>query len=112
MALEVQGLTVILVDDGVATGSTMLAALTALRQRGAARLVAATPVMAKETSQVMSRHVDELVAVLLPHDLQGVGRWYLDFNQTTDEQVRELLVAAADPGEPTGGSGSPLSDET
>jgi len=95
LALEVTGLTVILVDDGVATGSTMLAALTALRQRGAARLIAATPVIAEETSRVMSKYVDEVVAVLLPHDLQGVGRWYLDFTQTTDEQVRELLSAAA-----------------
>ena len=90
-ALDLQDRTVILVDDGIATGSTMFAAISALRQHGAAHIAVATPVIARETYQAMRREVDELVAVLVPEDFRGVGQWYEDFSQTTDEEVRGLL---------------------
>ncbi|MGD1088441.1 MAG: phosphoribosyltransferase [Verrucomicrobiota bacterium] len=89
--VDVQGCTVILVDDGVATGSTMWAAVEALRQLGAGRIVVATPTAALSTMQEMRGGVDEFVAVMSPADFVGVGEWYEDFSQTTDEEVRTLL---------------------
>jgi putative phosphoribosyl transferase len=90
-APDVQGCTVILVDDGVATGSTMYAAISALRQGEAVHVVVATPTIAKATFVEMRREVDDLVAVIIPQRFQGVGQWYEDFSQTTDEEVRRLL---------------------
>jgi len=90
-APEVQGRTVILVDDGIATGSTMTAAIEALRQREASRIVVAVPTAAFSTACEMRRDVDELVAVMTPADFTGVGQWYEDFSQTTDAEVRDLL---------------------
>lgn len=95
-ALEVAGRTVILVDDGVATGATMRAAIAALRQRGAARVVVAVPTVAQETAMELRPEVDDWVAALEPVYFYGVGRWYLDFSQTTDAQVIDLLAQAAD----------------
>jgi predicted phosphoribosyltransferase len=86
---------VILVDDGVATGSTMLAAIAALRDLGASRTIVATPTIAHEAMEAIRPRVDELVAVLTPESFRGVGEWYLDFSQTSDEEVRELLQEAA-----------------
>ena len=94
-APDVQGRTVILVDDGIATGSTMRAAVGALRQLEAARIVVATPTAALSTVGEMRPDVDELVAVMTPADFAGVGQWYEDFSQTTDEEVRELLDKAS-----------------
>ncbi len=94
-APEVQDRTIILVDDGIATGSTMFAAISALRQQGAVRIIVATPTAALSTVREMRRDVDELIAVIAPADFAGVGQWYADFSQTTDEEVRELLAKAS-----------------
>lgn len=93
--LELEGKTVIVVDDGIATGSTMLAAVSALRQLNAARIVVATPVIAKSTYSEIQRAADEVAAVLVPEHFYAVGQWYEDFSQTSDEEVRELLGQAA-----------------
>jgi len=95
-APELRGRTVILVDDGIATGSSVLAAIQALRQLGAGRIVVATPVVAPSTAQWLRSEVDELVAVQMPDSFAGVGEWYQDFSQTTDEEVRSCLDAARD----------------
>ena len=92
---EVEGRTVILVDDGIATGSTMLAAIAALRQLNVARIVVATPVVSAATYYEIRRMADEVVAVMKPEDFYAVGQWYEDFSQTSDDEVRELLAQAA-----------------
>jgi putative phosphoribosyl transferase len=92
---ELEGKTVIVVDDGIATGSTMLAAVAALRQLNAARIIIATPVVAASTYREMQRAADEVVAVMLPENFYAVGLWYQDFSQTTDDEVRDLLAQAA-----------------
>ena len=93
--LELEGKTVIVVDDGIATGSTMLAAVSALRQLNAARIVVATPVIAASTYREIQRAADEVAAVMVPEHFYAVGQWYEDFSQTSDEEVRELLAQAA-----------------
>lgn len=93
-APDVNGKTVIVVDDGIATGSTMLAAVAALRQLEAARIVVAAPVIAGSTYYEMRRGADDVAAVLVPENFYGVGQWYENFSQTTDEEVRQLLVQA------------------
>lgn len=89
---DVRGKTVILVDDGLATGSTMLAAVHALRKLGPARIVVAVPVASPDTCEVLKEHVDETVCATMPEPFYAVGLWYRDFSQTTDEEVRELLA--------------------
>jgi putative phosphoribosyl transferase len=89
---EVEGKTVIVVDDGIATGSTMLAAVAALRQLNANRIVIATPVIAPSTYDHLKRFADDIVTVLCPEEFYGVGQWYADFSQTTDEEVRAALA--------------------
>jgi putative phosphoribosyl transferase len=91
---DVRGKTVILVDDGVATGSTMRAAIRALKQQQLARLVVAVPTGALATCDELRREVDELVTLLEPDDFQAVGEWYDDFSQTTDAEVTRLLAQA------------------
>ena len=93
-APDVTGRTVILVDDGLATGSTMRAAVAALRQLGPARIVVAVPVAARPTCDDLRREVDEIVCLATPEPFMAVGRFYDDFSQTTDDEVRELLAAA------------------
>jgi putative phosphoribosyl transferase len=101
---DVRGKTVILVDDGLATGSTMLAAVQALRKLGPARIVVAVPVASGDTCQILEEYVDEVVCAATPEPFYAVGLWYRDFSQTTDEEVRELLErSAAEVGE-----GAPL----
>jgi putative phosphoribosyl transferase len=90
-APQVRGKTVILVDDGIATGSTMIAAVAALRQLGAGRIVVAAPVIARSTFHQIKHAADEVVAVIVPEEFLGVGAWYGDFSQTTDNEVRQLL---------------------
>jgi len=90
-ALSIQAKPVILIDDGVATGSTMLAAVRAVRRAGARRVTVAVPVAAAETASLFRGEVDTLVACATPEPFRGVGAWYDDFRQTTDEEVRELL---------------------
>jgi predicted phosphoribosyltransferase len=91
---DVRGKTVILVDDGLATGSTMRAAAAALRQLGPERLVAAVPTAAQDTCDAFRSEVDEVVCATTPQPFYAVGAWYEDFSQTTDEEVREYLAAA------------------
>jgi predicted phosphoribosyltransferase len=88
--LDVEGKTIIVVDDGIATGSTMLAAVSALRQLSAARIVVAAP-----ACREIQRQADEVVAVMIPERFYAVGQWYEDFSQTTDDEVRNLLAQAA-----------------
>ena len=89
--------TVLLVDDGIATGSTVRAAIRALRKLRVGRVVVATPVVARGTLAMLQSEADEVVTVLAPHDFAGVGQWYENFDQTTDEEVRALL-AESEPG--------------
>jgi len=91
---DVKGRTVILIDDGLATGSTMRAAAAALHKLGPARIVVAVPVSAPETCDEIREEVDEVVCAVTPEPFRGVGLWYKDFSQTTDEEVRELLERA------------------
>jgi predicted phosphoribosyltransferase len=93
---DVTGRTVILVDDGLATGSTMLAAVRALRPQGPGRIVVGAPVAAPDTCELLRADADEVVCLVTPDPFQAVGLWYEDFSQTTDEEVRELL-SGSDP---------------
>jgi putative phosphoribosyl transferase len=86
---------VILVDDGLATGATMRAAVKALRQAGAARIVVAVPVGPPETCREMADEADEAVCATAPEFFHAVGQYYDDFAQTTDDEVRDLLARAA-----------------
>src|SRR5437868_11188902 len=88
---DVRGKTVILIDDGLATGSTMRAAAAALRQQNPARIVVAVPVSAPQTCDEYRMGVDEIICAKTQEPFFGVGQWYRDFSQTTDEEVRELL---------------------
>jgi predicted phosphoribosyltransferase len=93
---EVRGRTVILVDDGLATGSSMRAAVAALRHLGPARIVVAVPVAAADTCTEFQHEVDDVVCARTPEPFYGVGLWYDDFSQTTDEEVHALLERAAE----------------
>jgi putative phosphoribosyl transferase len=92
---EIRGRTAILVDDGLATGSTMSAAVYALRQQGPARTVVGVPLASAETCHEFRSEVDEIVCAVTPEPFYGVGMWYEDFSQTTDEEIQELLERAA-----------------
>ncbi len=94
-APDIRGRTVILVDDGLATGATMRAAVAALRQLGAAKIVVAVPVGAADTCREIEQEVDETVCAIAPEWFQAVGQFYEDFSQTSDDEVRELLARAA-----------------
>ena len=94
-AAVVQGRIVIAVDDGLATGATMLAAVRAVRKLRPGRVIVAVPVAAKETCDSFVREVDEIVCAETPRRFQAVGVWYDDFSQTTDQEVREILAKAA-----------------
>ena len=93
---EVDGKVVILVDDGLATGSTMRAAVAALRQQGPSRIVVAVPVAAAQTCDVLAREADDVVCALTPEPFYAVGLWYADFSQTSDDEVHELLQRASE----------------
>jgi erythromycin esterase-like protein/predicted phosphoribosyltransferase len=90
--------TVILVDDGLATGSTMQAAILALRQQAPARIVVAAPVGAIETCEHLRRLADEVVCVSTPEPFRAVGLWYEEFSQTTDDEVKHILAGASSSG--------------
>jgi predicted phosphoribosyltransferase len=91
---DIRGRTVILIDDGLATGATMRAAVAALRRLGPARVVVAVPVGSPETCAEFQAVADEAVCARTPEPFQAVGQWYRDFSQTTDEEVQELLGKA------------------
>jgi putative phosphoribosyl transferase len=93
--LPIENRVVILVDDGLATGATMLAAVRAVKQQHPKRLVVAVPVAAAVTCHEFHRHVDEMVCLHTPEPFYAVGAWYEDFSQTTDDEVRDLLERAA-----------------
>jgi erythromycin esterase-like protein/predicted phosphoribosyltransferase len=103
---DVRGRTVILIDDGLATGATMRAAIQALRQLQPARIVAAVPTASRETCDALRPLVDEIVCAITPEPFHAVGLWYEDFSQTTDNKVRDLLARRAQPAPP------PASNET
>jgi putative phosphoribosyl transferase len=94
--LDLEGKTVIVVDDGLATGSTMRAVAEAVRQLDPARIVVAVPVAAAETWNELREVLDEIVCAAMPRPFYAVGLWYDDFSQTSDEEVRGLLEQAAD----------------
>jgi predicted phosphoribosyltransferase len=94
-APDVCGKTVVLVDDGLATGSTMRAAAAALRKQEPARIVVAVPVSAVQTCDEYRMGADEIVCAVTPEPFQAVGLWYEDFSQITDDEVRDLLARSA-----------------
>ena len=93
--VDVRNKTVILVDDGLATGSTMRAAIAALRQHRPARIVVAVPTAAPQTCSEIADEVDEIICAATPETFYAVGQWYQEFSQTTDDEVRELLARAS-----------------
>jgi putative phosphoribosyl transferase len=94
---RLSGRTVIVVDDGLATGLSALAAVRSLRERGASRVILAVPVAAPESARELRRHADEVVCVEEPAELWAVGYWYEDFRPTTDEEVAALLERYGEP---------------
>ena len=93
-APQVKDRVVILIDDGLATGSTMRVAAAALRKQNPSRIVVAVPVAPAETCEEFRKEVDEVVCAATPEPFQGVGLWYDNFSQTSDEEVRQLLNRA------------------
>lgn len=89
--IDLAGKTAIVVDDGIATGSTVTAACQIARQRGAARVVVATPVAPPSSTQRLANVADEVIALLTPEDFFAIGEWYVDFSPTSDDEVRQLL---------------------
>ena len=94
---SIRGRTIILIDDGLATGATMWAAVAAVREQEPGRLVVAVPVAAPATCRAMRDEVDEIICAVTPRSLGAVGQWYADFSPTTDEEVSTLLAHAAAP---------------
>jgi len=94
-ALDISGRTVILVDDGLATGATMRAAALALRQMRPLKIVVAVPVAPLETCEAFRNEVEEVICAITPEPFIAVGAWYSDFSQTSDEEVRKLLKQAS-----------------
>jgi putative phosphoribosyl transferase len=93
--LDVSGQTAILIDDGLATGSTMRAAVAGLRRRQPRRIVVAVPVAAQSTCDELAAEVDDIICAVTPEPFYAVGLWYEDFAQTGDDEVRELLEDAS-----------------
>ncbi|MDD2340694.1 MAG: phosphoribosyltransferase [Methanosarcina sp.] len=91
---EIKGSTIILIDDGLATGATMRAAAAALKTKSPAKIVVAVPTAAPDTCELLRKEIDEVICVATPEPFYGVGAWYEDFSQTTDKEVCELLDKA------------------
>lgn len=98
--VELRDRAIILVDDGLATGASMRAAVMAARERHPARVIVAAPVAARDTCQEFKELADEVVCVQTPSNFEGVGQWYEDFSQTSDQEVRRLLEEGAKFGQP------------
>jgi predicted phosphoribosyltransferase len=94
--LDAKDQTVILVDDGAATGATMCAAVRAVRKLGAKKIVVALPVASADAFQMLRREADEVICISTPFPFYAVGQWYADFSQTTDQEVKDLLARADD----------------
>ena len=92
--LHVEGRTIILIDDGLATGASMRAAIAGLRAQNPAHIVVAVPTAAPETCEALEPEVDQMICATTPEPFYGVSRWYEDFSQTTDEEVKMLLEEA------------------
>ncbi|MHB8102312.1 MAG: phosphoribosyltransferase [Methanosarcina sp.] len=92
---DISGSTVILIDDGLATGATMRAAAAAVKTKNPAKIVIAVPTAASDTCSAFENEVDKTICVATPEPFYGVGAWYEDFSQTTDKEVCELLNKAA-----------------
>jgi putative phosphoribosyl transferase len=107
-APEIRGRTIILVDDGLATGSTMRAAAMALRKQQPGQIIVAVPVAALETCNEFRAEVDDIICAVTPDPFYAVGIWYKDFSQTTDEEVHDLLERAANLGQRKSGSAATL----
>jgi putative phosphoribosyl transferase len=90
----IQGKIALLIDDGIATGSTMIAAARAVRLRQPRRLIIAVPTAPPSSCARLAAEADEVIALIKPADFFAVGQWYIDFRQTSDEEVRDLLVKA------------------
>jgi putative phosphoribosyl transferase len=88
---RLEGKIVILVDDGLATGSSMRAAVAALRQQNPAKIIVAVPVASADACELLSRKADEILCGSIPEPFHAVGLWYQDFSQTSDEEVKDLL---------------------
>jgi predicted phosphoribosyltransferase len=100
--LEIKGRTVILIDDGLATGATMLAAIKALRSKNPSNIVIAVPVASLDTCRAFEKEVDDIICGATPEPFYGVGAWYEDFRQVTDEEVCDMLeksISLQKPGE-------------
>jgi predicted phosphoribosyltransferase len=93
---DIEGRTVILVDDGLATGATMRAAIQALRQQHPAYIVVAVPTASPDTCEALKAEADDVICAMTPEPFFAVGHWYEDFTQTTDEEVRDFLLAKCD----------------
>jgi putative phosphoribosyl transferase len=93
-ALEVRDRTIIIIDDGLATGASMRAAVAGLRAHHPARIVVAVPIAAENVCEAFRTEVDEIICAITPEPFYGVGRWYENFSQITDQEVRILLVKA------------------
>jgi predicted phosphoribosyltransferase len=102
---DVTGRVVVLIDDGLATGATMRAAIAALRKQRPKRIVVAVPVGALETCNELKREADEVICLVSPHQFYAVGMWYREFSPTTDETVQELLEQSRDRQHATSDSG-------
>ena len=96
--LAVKGKTVIIVDDGLATGATMRSAIEALKQRKPKKIIVAVPVAAYSTAQSIGALVEECICLSTPYPFYGIGEWFSDFAQTTDAEVISLLKDTQDPG--------------
>lgn len=93
-APDLQDRTVILIDDGLATGASMLAAVQGVRAQNPGQIVVAVPAAAPQAIDLLHPNVDDVVYIIAPDPFEGVGKWYDDFSQTTDEEVKSLLEAA------------------
>jgi len=94
-APEIQGRTIILVDDGIATGSTIRAAVQALRQQSPKEIIIAVPAASTDAAAMLEPLVEDFLALITPDDFRAVGQWFEDFSQTTDAEVAELLSRSA-----------------
>ncbi len=110
--LDLVGKTVIVVDDGLATGASMRTAIRSLKSHGPGRIVLAVPTAPRSTCVTLERDVDEAICLMAPEPFHAIGQWYVDFSQTSDEEVISLLRAASDFGRPRAATTAPRAPTT